>query len=265
MAKKEIMNVASESDIAVLKESFPTERGNSRISLPRIGMYSQDKFEGKGKAAKLVEEAGVFYTEKPGEELNEAGKPIWEKTELGKTIEAIILFKRYKLTHFETSLGFTSSPVYDSQDEILPLFRDKKEVDKGTIAELKARKEYQGKTAKGKPTSKLEDKRVLYLLYKGEAYQMELGGSSKYSYLTYEKSTLPPSVLTKFSSEAKENGAVAWNQMTFIPIRPLNGDEATDVVARVTEIKETIVAEKSQYVTQSAEDKNADEEFVKKF
>ena len=262
MAKKqELANVASEQDLAIINESFPIERGNSRISLPRLGMFSQDKFEGKGKDAKLVEEAGMFYKEAPGEELNEAGKPIWEKTELGKSIEAIILYKRYKLAHYDASTGFTSSPIYDSKEETVPLFRDKKEVAKGIVTELQKLPEYQGKTAKGKPTTKLEDKRVLYLMYEGEAYQMEIGGSSKYSYLSYEKSTMPPSVLTKFNSEPKENGAVAWNQMTFVPVRPLNAKEGAEVAKQITDIKETIIAEKAQYTVQSEESKKADKDF----
>lgn len=263
MAKKEIMNVASESDLAILKDSFPTEPANSRISLPRLGFYSQDQTSGKGKAMTVTAEAGEFYTEAPTDEVNEEGKKIWEKTPIGKSFEAKILYKRYQLSHYDSSSeAFTSSPVYDSPDEIIPLFRSKEEVDRGTPAELKAKKEYQGVTAKGKPTSKLEDCRILYVKYKDLVYQMVLRGTSKFSYLSYEKKTLPPSVITKFGSEPKESGSISWNCMTFIPVRLLNQAEATEVVGQVQEIKQTIQAEKAQYV-QSADSKKADAEFEK--
>ena len=46
---------------ALLGQMTPQEQGFTRIQLPRLGMYSQDKFEGKGKSAVLVKEAGMFY------------------------------------------------------------------------------------------------------------------------------------------------------------------------------------------------------------
>ncbi len=42
-----LTTVADEKSLAELREQFPAEQGFTRIMLPRIGMFSQDKTEGK--------------------------------------------------------------------------------------------------------------------------------------------------------------------------------------------------------------------------
>lgn len=245
---KAVANVANEETLALLQDSYPVEQGPSRISLPRLGLVSQDKTEGKGKSLHVVSEAGTFFTEKQTEEEDADGKKIWEKTEIGTTIEGIILYQRKQLKMYDQATEeFTSSPIYDNDDEVVPLWCNKAEVAKGTPAELKAK--YQYVDDSGKTKSKLEDNRILYVLYDGEIYQMNLRGSSMYSFLTYARKTLPPSVITTFSSEAKEKGSIAWNQMTFAATRKLNQTEAEEVLAKVQEIKTAIRLEKSQYQT----------------
>ncbi len=243
---KEITTVMSEDTLAMLEESYPVEQGNTRISLPRLGMMSQDKMEGKGKSMVVVAEAGTFFTEKQSDEEDETGKKLWEREELGDSIEAIILFQRKQLKSYDESTEeYTSSPVYDSDDEVIPLWLNKKEVARNTPVELK--KMYQYTDKEGKVKSSLEDNRILYVQYQGDVYQMNLRGSSMYSFLTYAKKTLPPSVLTTLSSEPKEKGTISWNQMTFTAKRKLTEAEAQEIVAKVVEIKQTIAAEKSQY------------------
>lgn len=243
---KEVATVNAEV-LAQLEESYPSEPAAKKIILPRLGMFSQDQTEGKGKAMKVTAEAGTFYTEAQ----NEAGD--WEKNEIGDEVEVIIMYNRKQLSYYdEDTEQYTSSPVYDSADEIIPLWRDKKEVDRGTPAELQARKEYDGQTAKGKYKSNLAENRILYVLMDGEPYQLNLRGSSMYSYLTYARTVLPPAMMTTLNSEAKEKGSICWNQMTFNGT-PLDGKAITDVVARVAEIKETIAAEKAQYAAPKTE------------
>ncbi len=244
---KELSTKVDEETLALLKESFPAEMSYQRIMLPRLALVSQDKTEGKGKSMKVVAEAGTFYTEKQTDELDENDKKIWKKEELGTSIEGIILFTRKQLRYYDGE-KYTSSPVYDSDDEVVPLFRDKTEIDRGTVKELRARDEYQGVTQKGKPTSKLEENKILYVLYIDTVYQMNLRGTSMYAFQTYARKLLVPSVLTAFGSEPKENGSTSWSQMTFKASRPLNKKEVLDVIERVNEIKLAIVAEKGQYV-----------------
>ncbi len=255
--------VADEKSIEILRSEFPVETSFQKTLLPRIGLASQDVTEEvKNKAGKkeikVITEAGTFSIDRQGDEVDEKGKKIWDKEEIGSEFEGVILFRRNQLKFYDGK-NYTSSPVYDNNDQVLPLFCEKAEVDRGTPAELKARTQYQGVSAKGKPISKLEDNRILYILYKGEIYQMNLRGTSMYAYLTYckdlnAKGLLPPAVNTRFSSEAKENGAISWNQMTFEVANNLDNDEIADVIARVESIKADIKAENSFFESKKADD-----------
>lgn len=247
----------SEAKLAALREDFPTEVGFERILLPRIAFKSQDVTEGKGKAMKVIMEGGTFLEERQGEEEDpETGKKPWTSEELGQEIEGVIVFQRKQLRYFDESGSVTSSPIYDNDEEVIPLFADKAEIDRGTPAELKAK--YPGVTQKGKPKSLLEDNRILYVLKDGELFQMSLRGSSMYSYMTYARKVRPavPAVLTVFNSEPKENGSVAWNQMTFLAKRPLSEKEADEVLEKQQELKDSISAEKAFYAAQQPAEKD---------
>jgi len=249
---KALAVTASNEVLAQLAEAYPQEKGGTYITLPRLSLVSQDKTEetgkGKDKQITVIAAAGDFYTEKQGEEVDEEGKKIWDKEEIGTEFEGIIFFKRHQLKMYdEATEEFTSSPVYDSPDEVIPLWCDKKEVAKGTPAELKAK--YMFTNKKGKEVSALEDNRILYVLYKGEAYQMNLRGSSMYSLLSYEKTVSAPTVVTEFSSEAMEKGEICWNKMTFKAVRKLTTEEAEKVAELQKEAIEAIGASKASFAT----------------
>lgn len=246
MTTKEIANVLTNEQLAELRENFPQETSFNRIMLPRLGLVSQDVTEGRGKAMKVTAEAGMFFTEHETDELDENGKKIWKREEIGKELEAIIFFSRNQLKFYdEATEKYTSSPVYDDPNEVVPLFCEKQEVARGTVAELKKKYEYTDKD--GKIKSRLEDNRVLYVWYKDEAYQLNLRGSSMYAFQKYARVTLPPSVITKFSSEPRTKGDVEWNQMTFVPVRPLTVEETDNILKMIKETKSFIQAEKQFY------------------
>lgn len=247
----EVMVPASEASLAQLRNEFPADVGFNRVLLPRFGLVSQDVTEGKGKSMKVTTEAGTFFIEKQTEEVDEeTGNKKWEREELGTEAEGIIIFHRKQLKIYdEATQKYTSSPIYDNNDEVIPLFLDKKEIKRGTPAELKAL--YPGLNQNGKPASKLEDNVILYVLMNDEVFQLNLRGTSMYSFKTFARKVLVPSILIKFSSEAKENGSTAWNMMTFEPVRNLNQKEVNDVLARVAEIKQGIAAEKAFYANQN--------------
>lgn len=261
MAKKnqEIAVRPSEEALAALKNSYPMDLGFTRTLLPRISFASQDVTEGKGKAMKVIAEAGTFFTEVQTDEKDEEGKNVWEKNEIGGAMQGIILFQRKQLKFFDGE-KYTSSPVYDTDDEVLPLFKDKKEVDRGTPKELKARPQYQGKSAAGKDISKLEDNRLLYVLYEGKVHQLSLRGTSMYAFREYARNVLPPAVLTEFKSEPQEKGSIAWNQMTFEKIRDLDANEIADVQSRVDEIRNSIAEEKAYFASLNKDAKKPDSE-----
>lgn len=248
---KEVALVASDKELATVGAEFPSEPQFSRVLLPRLGLISQDKTEGKGKAMKVVAEAGTFYIEKQTEETDEDGKKIWEREEIGTNLEAIILYQRKQLRMYdEKTEKYTSSPVYDSEEEIIPIFCDKQEVGKGTPAQLQAKYLY---TPKGsdKQKSALEANRIVYVLYQGEVFQLNLRGTSMYSYLSYARKVTPNTVVTKFDSIAKENGDIAWNQMIFEALRKLSPQEVKDVRKAIEEIKQGISQEKGFFAGQA--------------
>jgi len=255
MTKKEDTSLAvlpSSETLAALKNEFPQEDRKQHISLPRLSLVSQDITEevkvGGKKQINIVTEAGTFVEEYKTDEIDpDTGKGAWAKHDLGTEIEGIIIYQRKQLRYYDQSTEkFTSSPIYDSVDEIIPLFCDGKEIARGTPRELQA--QYPQKlTTSGKQRPALEENKVLYLLYGGKPYQMTVRGTSMYSFLEYARGVNPPTVVTAMSSEAKENGTTKWNQMTFKAVRSLNADEADEVLATIRDIKTTIHAEKAQY------------------
>lgn len=241
----EIQTTLTDEQRALLGQLTPQEQGFTRISLPRIGMYSQDKFEGKGKSAVLVKEAGMFYLELPPETKD--GE--WKKMEIGTSMEGVVLYHRKQLSYYDNATEkYTSSPIYDTPDDVIPLFMDGKEVHRGTTAELKAKYAYTDPDD-GKVKSKLEDMRILYILKDGQVYQMSLRGSSMWAFSKYAKSCLVSSVLTSFNSEAKENGSIAWNQMTFDAMREITPDEANLVIDNLQKITTSIAEEKAYFAS----------------
>lgn len=266
LAKREtsVMSKADQEAIAFLDQAYPVEEGYQSVSFPRLAMVSQDQTEefknpktGK-KEIRILREAGTFFTSLQTEEKDEEGKKIWEDNDLGSEIEGIIIYERKQLKFFDGE-KYTSSSVYDANDEVIKLFKDKKEVDEGTPEELKSRPMYQGKTAAGKPTSKLEDNRILYVLYEGELHQMNLRGTSMYAYRNYRRQVVPNKVVTVFNSEAKENGATSWNQMTFTPKRKINSKELQQVASITKDIIQGL-SERRSHTSQA----DADEEKAKK-
>ena len=258
MAKiKALMTVASDEQLAILRQEFPAEQGFKRTQLPRLGMFAQDKFEGVGKAKKVVAEAGMFFIEKETDEENEKGGKVWAKEEIGTEIDVTIIFQRKTLKYYdEKNETFTASSVYDTDDEIIPLWANKAEIDRGTPAELKARPQYQFEKD-GKIKSKLGDNRILYVIYEGELHQMNLRGSSMYSWMSYQRSCNPSAVITHLSSTAEAKGSIAWNKMSFDKVRDITGIEATSVIEKVTEIKDAIVQEKAFFATQNTASEKA--------
>ncbi len=255
-ASTEVANVMSAEVTSALADLFPVEQSTQKIMLPRLGMFSQDKYEKdpKTKEITLVKEAGVFYTEIRGDDIvNEDGSTSFNfvKTEIGSEIEGIILYTRKQLSHYDGDTEtYTSSPIYDTDDEVIPLWCNKAEIERGTPAELKAKYP----PAPGKKLSSLKENKIVYVLYLGEVFQLNLSGSSMYSFKDYAKKIRPNTVVTRFSSEPQSKGDVSWNQMTFVPVRSLTAEEGEDIRTKTLDIIETVRAEKAQFATASVND-----------
>lgn len=269
MTNKKELAIVDQQSLAELKDLYPTEVGGfKRIMLPRLSFISQDQMEGTGKNKKVTVEAGTFIIERESEELNDEGKKIWKKEEIGTVTEGIILYHRYQLSYYDESTEkYTSSPIFDSMDEVIPLFCDKKQVAKGTPKELKEM--YKFVDGDGKEKSKLKDNRIVYVLIGEEVFQLNLHGSSMYSFLKYTRTVTPPAFLTRFASEPQEKGQISWNMMTFTPVRGITAGELENVKSKVYEIKDAIMMEKGmqaeaveRYVKENEE---AEEDYAKKW
>ncbi len=236
-----------------ITNNMPMENSIHRLSLPRLGMFSQDQVEGKGKSMVVTAEAGTFYIEKATDEVDENGKKVWIKEELGKEIEATVVYYRKQLSMYDSATEkYTNSAVYDNDTDIIPLFCDKKEIAKGTQSELKAKYKFID-PKDNKTKSKLQDMKILFVLHKGEVYQLNLKGTSMFSFMTYLRNSIPSTVLTTFNSEAKEQGTTSWNMMSFKTKRPLDNDELQTVIDFQTEIKDSVRNEKEFYASLNGE------------
>lgn len=272
----ELAKTANEEILGQLAEAYPQEEGGKGIILPRLGMFSQDKTEetgkGKDKKIRVVQAAGEFFIDKESDEEEDiidekTGKKtgtrkVWSKTELGDTVEGIIFYKRHQLRMYDESTEkYTSSPIFDTADEVIPLFCDRKEIARGTPADLKAKFMYTNKV--GKEVSALEDNRIVYVYYEGDTYQMNFRGSSMYSLLAYERSVQAPTVVTEMSSEAMEKGDIAWNKMTFKAVRKLTAEEADNILELQKKAAQAIALSKASFQKGANANKEADEEMDK--
>lgn len=246
---QELTTEVSSDLVAQAAGNMPVDNSFQRIILPRIGMYTQDQEEGKGKSKVVTAEAGTYYIDQETEELNDDGKKVWKKLELGTEIEATVVYHRKKLSYWDSSAEeFTSSPIYDEDTDIVPLFKARKEIARGLPKDLKKNYMYVD-PRDGKNKSKLQDMVVLYILYKGNVYQAEIKGTSMWAFKTYSRNVIPPVVLTQFGSEYKESGSINWNQMKFLTLRKLTEDEVKEVINLQNMIKTSIKAEKDYFAS----------------
>lgn len=227
-------------------------------------MLSKDITEesgtGKNKKITVLEAAGTFYTEEDKGEVDpETGKKVWTKTYLGDSVDVILPFYRKQLRLFDKSLNkFISSPIYDSADQVIPLYLDKRVIAKGTPQELKDL--YPKVTEKGKKSSKLNEETILYVIYEGVVYQANLSISSGFNFRDYRKNLNPSSVITTLGSVEETNGSNTYRKMTFTSKRLINADDEFSAVSETQRtIKESVESDKQYFLTLTA-GKNLDKE-----
>lgn len=271
MSKKEQeLAPLSEEQLALLNQSFPVSEESNRLSLPKFGMLSKDITEetgtGKNKQIKVIQAAGTFYTEKDLGETNAEGKKVWTKTFIdGETVDLQIVYYRHQLRMYDSSLEkFISTPVYDTPDQVLPLYLDKQVIKRGTEKELQAL--YPKLTLKGKPSSKLDKKTILYCIYEGELYQFELSVSSGWEFSTYKKKVNPSTVITTLSSTEEQAGSNVYRKINFNIARPISSEEF-DPVKEAVEAIRTQVESDSRFLLAgpTAQDEIDAEEMLKNY
>jgi hypothetical protein len=263
MTKNQEVSVLSEEQLAILNENFPQSDESNKVNYPKFGMLSKDLVEesgtGKNKKIEVIQAAGTFYTEKDLGETDAEGRKIWTKNFIdSETVDGIIPFYRYQLKKFDASLNkFISSPIYDSEDQVLSLFLDKQVIKKGTEKELQSL--YPALTAKGKPTSDLKKYTIIYFIYEGETYQFNLAISSGWNFSTYKKSINPSTVITTLGSIEDTFGTNTYRKVTFTKKGSISPEDFNVVVENQNSFREQ--AERAQQLSLSAGD--ADNKFEK--
>ncbi len=254
MAKKELTS----AELAILDNAYPVSTENVRMQIPRFGMLSKDIEEvsgtGKNKKTKVLESAGTFYTERDLGEVSAEGKKVWTKEFLGEEVEVIIAFERRQLRRFDKGLNkFISSPVFDSADQVISLFLDKRPIAKGTAAELQAL--YPKMTEKGKKSSSLNEEKILYVIYKGELYQCNLSTSSKWSFADYKRQVSNPSkFITTLSSIEETNGSNTYRKMTFKSKGFITADDLEIVQENQSKLNEEVQTDASRLLESASKE-----------
>lgn len=235
----------TQEQLEILDSAFPVIGEPNRTSYPRLGMLSKDIISetgsGKNKKITVEQSAGTFYTEcDEGEVDEETNKKKWTKTFIdGEEISVNIVFARKQLRKYDSSLEkFISSPIFDNANQIIPLYLDKQIIKTGNQAQLQSC--YPALTQKGKPTSDLKEETILYVVYNGTTYQMNLSQSSKWSFKDYTKSVNPSTVITTLGSIEETFGTNTYRKLTFTNNRMITGDEFETVSENQSALKDTV-------------------------
>jgi len=246
---KSVMVKPSEDVLAELNQTMPSEPGYSRTNFPRISFVGKDETEtvtnkktGK-KEIKIITEAGTFIQEVYNKETKE-----YEKTELGLEIDILTVYQRKQLKHYdESSKSYTSSPIYDTDEDIVPLFENKKVIERGTPEELRSKARFT-EMKDGKKKSTLEEQKVLYVMFEGEMHELTVRGSSGWNFSKYRREVPNISaVVTTISSVQETTGSNTYNKMTFSVKRDITNDEALELLANRRDIISGIEAEKAYF------------------
>jgi len=258
---KELVVAATEEQLAILDKSFPVAEDSRAPRLPRMGFLSKDIVEekgtGKNKKITVVQSAGTFYTEVETDEVSEeTGKKVWSKEFFGdqEPLDAVIFYHRKQLRMFDSVDNiYINTPIFDDNEEIVPLYKGATQIDKGLPASLQAK--YPALTAKGKPSSKLKSEVILYLLVNEEVYQMNLSQSSKFSFQTYGRTTKVNHVITTLSmSDEMTQGTNTYRHIVFSSKGVMTQKQADLVLPVVKELNDYISAKKTAYGGQSQEE-----------
>lgn len=250
---------ASAEALAALAAMFPQADTINRTQFPKLVFKSQTLLDDDEET--VLVKAGTFFIERPTEEVGEDGKKKWEKVELGKELSGHIILHRRRLQYWDAKAEeFTSSPMFDSATDIVPLFCAGEYVTEGTPAELKKlypeMKEFENKKTgemEMKEVSKLKDATVLYVIVEGELLELTITGTSRFAWLDYLKKTNVPTVITDFNSTPQKQGTTKWNQMTFTAGRTPTAEEAQSALATLADLQAGIQAEKDFYARKRAE------------
>lgn len=273
-----VIATASAEALQALDALVPQGDTYNRVQFPKLVFKSQNKFgdkldkdgnpvldaDGEVEQVQAVK-AGSFYIEKPTGETDENGKELWSSELIGKEVKAHIVYHRKRLQMWDADEEvFYSTPIYDDNSELVPLFKQGEFVTEGKPAELQALypklQEYTDKKTGEKKTrmgSKLQEASVVYLLVNDELLELTLTGTSMWAFSAYIRKHFFARGITTLNSTKEENGSIKWNKMSFKLEEGLTNDQALLAVQTISELKQGIADEKAFYAKKRAENVTA--------
>lgn len=260
MAKKETQEVTTTADAAVLAAlgaQVPADAGFTRIQLPRIAFKAKAKIEqdpDDEDKMKVIFKAGSFFTERETEEKDEEGKVVWDRQNIGVTLEGIVVYKRKQLRYYdEPSTTYYSTPIFDTPDQVIPLFAGGKKIASGTPAALKKMDLFKFEKD-GKTRSNLSDNTIVYLLVGEELFQFSItsiGAIIDFSKYGQKVQYGLAANVTRFTSTKEVKGDNNYNALAFEAARLITAEEAVLVQEKINLVVDAINAEKEFYANMS--------------
>jgi len=262
MAKKQteetqITTTADAAVLAALGAQVPADAGFTRIQLPRIAFKAKAKIEqdpDDEDKMKVIFKAGSFFTERETDEKDEEGKAVWDRENIGTTLEGIVVYKRKQLRYYdEPSTTYYSTPIFDTPDQVIPLFAGGKKIASGTPAALKKMDIFKYEK-EGKTRSYLADNTIVYLLVGEELFQFSitsLGAVIDFSKYGQKVQYGLAANVTRFTSTKEVKGDNNYNALKFEASRLISAEEAPLVQEKINQIVDAIEAEKAYYANMS--------------
>lgn len=258
---KAVAKTASQEALDALSQQFPQAESFNRPQFPKLVFNSQTKLDDDDK---VIMKAGALAIDTATEEKDEDGKTIFDREEIGQSLEGHIIYHRLRLQMWiEEETTFYSSPMYDSQNDIVPLFAGGDFVKAGTPKELRALYPHEIEYEKGGEkktftTSHLQEVPVLYVLIGEKLVELTITGRTSASqWKKYLKKTAVPQTITKIHSSKQTKGANKWNQMEFEAVRDLTPAEVEVALKYQKDLLEIFTAEKEFYANKRVEESAA--------
>lgn len=229
-----------------LRNAYPQHAEDSYVKtvLPQITFKAKAVLDEAGEKVKI--KAGTFMLKVRSEEQKD-GKYEYTETELGSKVTLNVLYERYRLSYYDSANEeYVSSPVFDSKDEVVKLFKGGKQYLTGTVADLQALPEFTVEE-NGKQKCKLQLQKVLYVFFNDAVHEMALSLGNGYAWRTFKSDKVAAVLHIEISSEKTENGGNKYNQMTFKDAGYVTEEEAQRNLALIEDIRRGIDAEKAYY------------------
>lgn len=266
--KKQVEELSDEQ-LAILNQGYPQSDESNRTVYPRLGMLSKDDTEesgtGKSKKITVIEASGTFFTESDKGETDDKGKKKWTREYLkGEEIDVIIAFERKRLRMYDSNMKkFYTTPFYDSHEQVLPLYLDKKIVKRGLPSELQAL--FPKMTQTGKKSSNLKEETILFVLLDGEMYMIELSMSSKWNFMSYKRKVGVPTVVTTLGTVEDEFGSNTFRKLTFTVSRKITAEEFELVKEYQGTLKDQVESDARQLANSATQALPAGDDGLKEF